>query len=112
MKNWDEIDETGICSLEKDYEDAKRVCNKLKIPLIEVNFVKQYWNDVFTNFLKDKQSGITSNPDILCNRNIKFKAFYNYCLGELNVDAIATGHYANTSFGPFLEKYEAGKSKY
>lgn len=111
MKNWDLTDETGLCSIEKDYEDAKYVCDKLEIPLTKVNFVKQYWNEVFENLVKDYESGLTPNPDILCNRNVKFKSFYQYCRNVLNVDAIATGHYANTTFGPFLENYNPEKCK-
>lgn len=109
MKNWDLTDETGLCSAEKDYEDAKCVCDTLKIPLTRVNFVKQYWNEVFVNLVKDYESGLTPNPDILCNRNVKFKSFYQYCRNNLKVDAIATGHYANTTFGPFLENYNPDK---
>ncbi|XP_055912437.1 mitochondrial tRNA-specific 2-thiouridylase 1 [Eupeodes corollae] len=109
MRNWDELDETGRCSGEKDLADANYVCNKIGIDLIEVNFVKEYWNNVFTNFLEDYQNGLTPNPDILCNRHIKFDHFYKYALEKLEFDAIAMGHYARTSFGPYLENYKPNK---
>lgn len=66
----------------------------------------------FSNLVCDYESGLTPNPDILCNRHIKFRYFLNYCLEKLNVDAIATGHYASTSFGPFLQHYSPNKGMY
>ncbi|XP_057657492.1 mitochondrial tRNA-specific 2-thiouridylase 1 [Diorhabda carinulata] len=110
MQNWDIRDEKGVCSSEEDFKDAQFVCNKLGIKLNHVNFVKQYWNEVFCDLIKEYESGNTPNPDILCNRNIKFNYFYKYAIGELGCDAIATGHYANSSFGRFLEKYESNKA--
>lgn len=110
MQNWDIRDEKGVCSSEEDFKDAQFVCNKLGINLHHVNFVKQYWNEVFCDLIKEYESGNTPNPDILCNRNIKFNYFYKYAIGELGCDAIATGHYANSSFGQFLEKYESNKA--
>ncbi|XP_013108562.1 mitochondrial tRNA-specific 2-thiouridylase 1 isoform X2 [Stomoxys calcitrans] len=106
MRNWDEFDELGRCSGEKDLLDAEYACNKLGIELKQVNYVKQYWNSVFTSFLEDYEIGLTPNPDILCNKHIKFDLFYNYALYNLQNNAIATGHYAKTNFGPFLEKYQ------
>ncbi|XP_055843835.1 mitochondrial tRNA-specific 2-thiouridylase 1 [Episyrphus balteatus] len=105
MRNWDELDETGRCSGEKELADATYVCNKIGIDLVEVNFVKEYWNNVFSNFLEDYQNGLTPNPDILCNRHIKFDHFYKHAVEKLDFDAIAMGHYARTSFGPYLENY-------
>ncbi|OWR51366.1 putative tRNA [Danaus plexippus plexippus] len=105
MRNWDSNYEVGSCSDEKDFEDASFVCRKLDIPLHRVHFIKEYWNDVFTVLLKEYETGLTPNPDILCNRYIKFDSFFEHCRNNLEVDAIATGHYANTSFGPFLENY-------
>ncbi|CAH0686175.1 unnamed protein product [Spodoptera exigua] len=105
MRNWDNNYEAGFCSDEKDFEDATYVCRKLNIPLHRVYFIKEYWNDVFTVILKEYETGLTPNPDILCNRYIKFDSFFQHCRNNLGIDAIATGHYANTSFGPFLEKY-------
>ncbi|KFB35610.1 AGAP011960-PA-like protein [Anopheles sinensis] len=105
MKNWDLIDESGYCSGEQDWEDAQRLCRMLDIPLEQINFVKDYWLEVFGSFLKDYDAGITPNPDILCNRHIKFNRFYRHARERMNADAIATGHYARTNFGPFLEHY-------
>ncbi|CAO1410423.1 unnamed protein product [Diamesa serratosioi] len=109
MKNWDETDESGFCSSDKDFEDAKYVSDKLEIPLKQINFVKEYWNDVFCNFIKDYQNGLTPNPDILCNRQIKFNLFYNHAREIMKCDAIATGHYARSSFGTFLEDFKENK---
>lgn len=136
MRNWDIVDETGQCVNEKDFADAELVCKKLKIPLIRIDFVKEYWNDVFRsrnlcyfyiiifkntifsliiiygyNFdyfsylLESYQNGVTPNPDIQCNKRIKFDKFYYFARNELKADAIATGHYVRTSFGPYLENY-------
>ncbi|XP_011880628.1 PREDICTED: mitochondrial tRNA-specific 2-thiouridylase 1-like [Vollenhovia emeryi] len=107
MKNWDIRDETGTCTVEKDYNDARWVCDKLNIPLIQVDFVKEYWNEVFSDVVEKYQNGYTPNPDILCNRNIKFDKFFHLARNRLEADAIATGHYAKTSFGPYLENYKA-----
>ncbi|XP_073946188.1 mitochondrial tRNA-specific 2-thiouridylase 1 isoform X1 [Choristoneura fumiferana] len=105
MRNWDNNYEAGFCSDERDFEDATFVCRKLEIPLQRVHFIKEYWNEVFTVLLQEYETGLTPNPDILCNRYIKFDSFFEHCRNNLGVEAIATGHYANTSFGPFLEKY-------
>ncbi|XP_014358828.2 mitochondrial tRNA-specific 2-thiouridylase 1 [Papilio machaon] len=106
MRNWDHNYEAGFCSDEKDFEDASFVCRKLDIPLHKVYFIKEYWNEVFTVLLKEYETGLTPNPDILCNRYIKFDSFFEHCRNNLEIDAIATGHYANTSFGPYLEFYK------
>ncbi|KAL0962786.1 hypothetical protein UPYG_G00345440 [Umbra pygmaea] len=97
MKNWDILDETGVCSSERDCEDAYKVCQSLDIPFHHVSYVKEYWHDVFTNLLKEYEKGRTPNPDILCNKHIKFNHFYNYAINTLGADAMATGHYARTS---------------
>ncbi|XP_070559457.1 mitochondrial tRNA-specific 2-thiouridylase 1-like [Ptychodera flava] len=99
MKNWDSLDETGVCQSDVDFEDAKYVCDKLHIPLYHVNFVQDYWHDVFANFLREYQTGTTPNPDILCNKHIKFDKFLNYAVEEFQADALATGHYARTDVG-------------
>ncbi|CAH1117218.1 unnamed protein product [Phaedon cochleariae] len=109
MQNWDIRDEKGACSSEEDYADAQFICEKLNIKLHHVNFVKEYWTEVFSKLIGDYELGFTPNPDILCNRNIKFNYFYKYALEKLDADAIATGHYAKTSFGPYLEDYEPNK---
>ncbi|XP_023017440.2 mitochondrial tRNA-specific 2-thiouridylase 1 isoform X1 [Leptinotarsa decemlineata] len=106
MQNWDIRDEKGVCSSEEDYKDAKFVCETLNIKLHHVNFTKEYWNDVFCPLIKDYQSGLTPNPDVLCNRKIKFNYFYKFAREVLKVDAIATGHYAKTNFDPFMENFD------
>ncbi|KAL3288608.1 hypothetical protein HHI36_003045 [Cryptolaemus montrouzieri] len=110
MKNWDIVDEKGYCSSEVDYGDAVDLCKLLNIKLHEVNFVKQYWNEVFCDLVKDYSEGLTPNPDILCNRNIKFNYLYDYVIHNLKADAIATGHYACTSFGSYLDKYNSNEA--
>ncbi|ENN74530.1 hypothetical protein YQE_08854, partial [Dendroctonus ponderosae] len=110
MRNWDIADETGTCRADEDFKDANYVCNQLNIKLHHVNFVKEYWNEVFSNLVKDYETGLTPNPDILCNRHVKFKYFYNYAMDQLNADAIATGHYAKTSFGPYLDQFKTNES--
>ncbi|XP_066143682.1 mitochondrial tRNA-specific 2-thiouridylase 1 [Euwallacea fornicatus] len=106
MRNWDIADEKGNCRADEDLKDASYICDKLNIPLHQVNFVKEYWNEVFSHLLKDYESGDTPNPDILCNKNVKFKHFFEYAQCCLKADAIATGHYARTSFGSYLENYK------
>nr|CAI5842711.1 unnamed protein product [Callosobruchus analis] len=110
MQNWDITDENGICTLQADYNDALFVARKLDIKLHHVNFIKQYWNEVFCSLIEEYESGFTPNPDVLCNRNIKFNYFYDFAKEKLQADAIATGHYAKTSFGPFLENYDPDKN--
>ncbi|XP_037317107.1 mitochondrial tRNA-specific 2-thiouridylase 1 [Pungitius pungitius] len=97
MKNWDSLDESGVCSTEKDCEDAYRVCQALDIPFHQVSYVKEYWHEVFSKLLKEYERGRTPNPDILCNRHIKFNHFHKYAIDTLGADAMATGHYARTS---------------
>ena len=98
MKNWDEDDGTEYCTARTDLEDAMRVCDKLNIELHTVNFAQQYWDNVFEHFLAEYHAGRTPNPDVLCNREIKFKVFADYA-EKLGADFIATGHYARTSHG-------------
>lgn len=95
MKNWEGDDTDKYCTAESDLADAKAIAAKLEIPLHRVNFAKEYWDSVFSHFLSEYKSGRTPNPDILCNKEIKFKAFYQYAL-SLGADYIATGHYART----------------
>ncbi|ESP00322.1 hypothetical protein LOTGIDRAFT_200906 [Lottia gigantea] len=99
MRNWDTVNEKGICQPDIDLQDAEFVCKKLNIPLHEVNFVKEYWNQVFSEMLFEYENGRTPNPDILCNKYLKFNMFLKYALEKLNCDAIATGHYARTDVG-------------
>ncbi|QTL96757.1 tRNA 2-thiouridine(34) synthase MnmA [Iocasia frigidifontis] len=93
MKNWDEPSEEGYCTATEDFEDVKKVCYQLDIPYYTVNFEKEYWERVFEYFLDEYKNGRTPNPDVICNKEIKFKAFLNYAL-QLDADYIATGHYA------------------
>lgn len=93
MKNWEEDDTSETCSAEKDLKDAQDVCTQLSIPLHTVNFSSEYWDRVFEYFLAEYRAGRTPNPDIMCNKEIKFKAFLDYAL-DLGADYIATGHYA------------------
>jgi tRNA-uridine 2-sulfurtransferase len=93
MKNWEQDDDGDYCAAAIDLEDAQKVCDKLGIKLHSVNFSDQYWDRVFKHFLDEYSAGRTPNPDILCNKEIKFKAFLDYAL-KLGADYIATGHYA------------------
>ena len=93
MKNWEEDDTDDYCSAEVDLADAQSVCDQLGIHLHTVNFSSEYWDRVFSYFLEEYKSGRTPNPDIICNKEIKFKAFLNYAI-DLGADYIATGHYA------------------
>lgn len=93
MKNWDDTDENGVCTATKDYEDVAKVAEKIGIPYYSVNFEKEYWDRVFEYFLAEYRNGRTPNPDVMCNKEIKFKAFLDYAM-DLGADYVATGHYA------------------
>ncbi len=93
MKNWDETDENGECPASRDYEDVKQVCAKLGIPCYSIEFIEEYRNHVFAEFLRQYEAGHTPNPDVLCNREIKFDLFLKKAL-EYGCDFLATGHYA------------------
>lgn len=97
MKNWDDTDEFGVCTATEDYEDVIRVCNQIGIPYYAVNFEKQYWDKVFTYFLDEYKAGRTPNPDVMCNKEIKFKAFLEHAM-NLGADYLATGHYARVEY--------------
>ncbi len=101
MKNWAEDDEIGYCAAAEDLKEAMGVAETLEIPLHKVNFARQYWDRVFRHFLYEYQAGRTPNPDILCNREIKFRVFLDYAI-KLGADAIATGHYARIGTGYIL----------
>lgn len=104
MRNWDSFlnhDIAGnpdlynsVCPQEQDYHDAQAVAKHLQLPLLRVDFVREYWDNVFTTFLEEYKKGRTPNPDILCNQYIKFDSFYKYAM-ENGFDAIATGHYCS-----------------
>lgn len=99
MKNWEEKDENGICTATQDREDALLVADKIGIPCYTVNFTKEYMDRVFSYFLDEYRALRTPNPDILCNTEIKFKAFLEFALG-MEADHLATGHYARLDRTP------------
>lgn len=102
MKNWEEDDGSEYCTAMTDLADAQAVADKIGIKLHTANFAMEYWDNVFEHFLAEYQAGRTPNPDILCNKEIKFKAFLDYASGRqfgLGADFIATGHYARRGFG-------------
>ncbi len=106
MQNWDQDNQDPFCSANQDLTDAREVCGRLDIPLHTVAFAQAYWERVFQNFLDEYAAGRTPNPDILCNKEIKFKAFLNYAIDQ-GADFIATGHYARcVQIG---EKYQLHK---
>ena len=92
MKNWDETNPDGSCTADADYQDVIKVCEQLDVPYYSTNFVKEYQEEVFEEFLTDYRNGHTPNPDVLCNREIKFKVFYQRAK-LLGADYLATGHY-------------------
>ncbi|MCR2804807.1 tRNA 2-thiouridine(34) synthase MnmA [Paenibacillus soyae] len=115
MKNWDDTDEFGHCTAEEDSEDVRRVCDQIGIPYYTVNFEKQYFDKVFTYFLDEYKRGRTPNPDVMCNREIKFGDFLNKAL-ELDADYLATGHYARverdgSGVTKLLRGVDAGKDQ-
>ena len=120
MRNWDSTinnDYLGnpnldndICPQESDYNDAVKVCEKLEIPLHRIDFVKEYWDFVFTYFLEELKKGRTPNPDIMCNRYIKFDLFIEKAK-ELGADFIATGHYAKIENGQLLKAIDTNKDQ-
>ena len=120
MRNWDSVinnDYLGnpnlnndICPQEEDYNDAVKVCEKLNIPLHRVDFVKEYWDNVFTYFLDELNKGRTPNPDVMCNKYIKFDAFIEKAK-ELGADYIATGHYARIVDGNLCKAVDTNKDQ-
>ncbi len=97
MKNWEEDDNDEYCAAAEDLKDAQAVSDKLGITLHTINFAAEYWDNVFEYFLAEYKAGRTPNPDIMCNKEIKFKAFLEFAAQELNADYIATGHYVQRS---------------
>ncbi|WP_419852543.1 tRNA 2-thiouridine(34) synthase MnmA [Actinobacillus pleuropneumoniae] len=97
MKNWEEDDDTDYCTAAADLADAQAVADKLDMKLHKINFATEYWDNVFEHFLNEYKAGRTPNPDILCNKEIKFKAFLEYAAEDLGADYIATGHYVRRS---------------
>ncbi|MDP6339860.1 MAG: tRNA 2-thiouridine(34) synthase MnmA [Candidatus Marinimicrobia bacterium] len=113
MKNWEGNDDEN-CTAEEDYRDALAVCDHLGLPLRSVNFAREYWDNVFEYFIDEYKKGRTPNPDVLCNREVKFKAFLDFAL-ELGAEKIATGHYSRIekSNGQFklLKGLDPGKDQ-
>lgn len=95
MNNWAEQDDLGVCTAEADWADVRAVCDKIGIPYYAVNFQKEYMDRVFEHFLSEYRRGRTPNPDVLCNREIKFSALKDFA-DRLGADALATGHFART----------------
>jgi tRNA-specific 2-thiouridylase len=119
MRNWDSLADgelngpttsSGICPQEEDYNDAKAVCDALNIPLYRKDFVKEYWDYVFTYFLEELKNGRTPNPDIMCNKYIKFDMFAKEAR-KLGADFIATGHYARLKDGKLLRGVDDNKDQ-
>jgi len=112
MNNWEEKDDCGVCTATEDYEDVRRVCDKIGIPYYSVNFAKEYLDRVFSTFLSEYEKGRTPNPDVLCNREIKFGPFLDYAK-MMGADYIATGHYCklDTDGKYFYLKKAKDKSK-
>ena len=110
MKNWDDDDGSPYCSIKEDFMDAAFVADQLEIPLFEVNFAKEYKEKVFSYFLEELKKGRTPNPDILCNKEIKFKKFYDYALSK-GYDYIATGHYAKTNEDKLYKAIDTNKDQ-
>jgi tRNA-specific 2-thiouridylase len=107
MKNWDEKDPDGFCPAERDFQDVARVCDRLDIPYYSIEFIEEYWQSVFQDFISDYKAGLTPNPDILCNREIKFDLFLKKAL-EFGADWVATGHYAQVyHFASHTELHKA-----
>lgn len=110
MKNWEETDQNGNCTSEKDFKDVAAVCTQLDIPYQAVDFVETYRKNVFEDFLKEYKRGRTPNPDILCNKEIKFKVFYDMAM-KLGADYLATGHYCQTNGTNLLKGYDPNKDQ-
>lgn len=110
MKNWEEKDENGVCRASYEFEDVVRVCEQIKIPYYSVNFVKEYWDNVFTEFLNEFKLGNTPNPDILCNREIKFKVLLEKAI-SYGADYLATGHYCQTNGRQLIKGQDLGKDQ-
>ncbi|WP_341491729.1 tRNA 2-thiouridine(34) synthase MnmA [Mesomycoplasma ovipneumoniae] len=122
MRNWDSdlnndflgqknLGDNHICPQEQDWQDAKKVAEQLNLPIFRVDFVKQYWDEVFSDLIQKYKSGLTPNPDILCNKNIKFKHFLDYAINVHQADFIAMGHYAKTKNGKLFTPKDENKDQ-
>ncbi len=110
MKNWEEEEEDALCPAALDYQDVVKVCERLQIPHYAVNFAKEYREEVFAHFLEEYKAGWTPNPDILCNREIKFKVLLNTAR-SLGADFLATGHYCRTDHIHLLKGKDPNKDQ-
>ena len=111
MKNWEEQDENGVCTAESDWRDVQDVCEIIGIPYYSVNFAKEYRDRVFSLFLSEYEKGRTPNPDVLCNREIKFKAFLDFAM-QLGAEKMATGHFVRTDeMGRLLRGIDGNKDQ-
>ncbi|NLW14682.1 MAG: tRNA 2-thiouridine(34) synthase MnmA [Erysipelothrix sp.] len=120
MRNWDSLTNNDIlgnptildetCSQEVDYQDALRVANHLGLPLLRVDYVKEYWDNVFSYFIEETEKGFTPNPDILCNQFVKFDAFYDY-MEKNGFDKLATGHYAQIDAAKMYRGIDGNKDQ-
>lgn len=111
MKNWEEKDDAGVCTAESDWNDVRAVCDDIGIPYYSVNFAKEYWDRVFSYFLKEYKAGRTPNPDVLCNREIKFRAFLDFAM-KLGASRMATGHFVRTNeAGELLKGVDPNKDQ-
>lgn len=120
MRNWDSLTNNDImgnptinddqCSQELDYDDALKVANHLGLPLLRVDYVQEYWENVFSSFLKQTEKGFTPNPDILCNQFVKFDAFFKF-MDDHGYDALATGHYAISRDGTMFKGKDHNKDQ-
>ncbi len=119
MQNWDPYlnnenikqDVDSVCDAEQEFMVAKEIADYLEIPIYKTNFIKEYWVNVFEPFLDEYKKGNTPNPDVLCNKYIKFGAFHEYCFENFNVDFIATGHYARKHFNEKNNIFELQEAK-
>ena len=120
MRNWDSLTNNDImgnptildetCTQELDYQDAKRVADHLGLPLLRVDYVKEYWDNVFSYFIEETEKGFTPNPDILCNKYVKFDAFYDH-MNLQGFDKLATGHYAQVKDGKMYRAVDQNKDQ-
>ena len=111
MKNWEEKDDAGVCTAESDWNDVRAVCDDIGIPYYSVNFATEYWDRVFSYFLKEYKAGRTPNPDVLCNREIKFRAFLDFAM-KLGASRMATGHFVRTNeAGELLKGVDPNKDQ-
>jgi len=110
MKNWDDNKEQSACRAQEDYDDVKNVCQKLDIPYYPIEFVEEYRRFVFDKFVSDLKKGLTPNPDILCNREIKFKRFFDQAMA-IGADYLATGHYCQNINGQLVKGLDGNKDQ-